>query len=63
MKYLLNVQFEFESDDDPSARKKANAIVNEIPLSWMRGEENKDPKIKLRCVYEGREPRTLDFGK
>lgn len=57
MKYLLTVQFEFESDDDPAARNKSHSILGGLPLSNV---DVKDPEIKLRCIYENKPPRSVD---
>ena len=55
MKYLLTLQVEFEADDDPAARKQAVKILNDNTLLSAKND------LKLRCIYENKQPRTIDF--
>lgn len=56
MKYLLTIQYEFEADDDPSARKQAEFLSGLCPETTSAVKQK-----KLRCIYEDKAPRTLDF--
>ena len=64
MKYLLTVQFEFESDDDPAARNKSRSAlswpVNIGGILSPNGGVEK-PEIKLRCIYENKPPRSINI--
>ena len=56
MKYLLTIQAEFEADDDPSAR----GILRNKLLENIAFPKNIKPEIKLRCIYEDKQPRLVN---
>ena len=59
MKYLLTIQHEYEADDDPAARKKAEFLIANGDF-WTAAIESK-PEIKLRCIYDNMRPRTINL--
>jgi len=57
VKYLLTASYEFESDDDPAAR----AHIRDLLQQGFCIKENNETKIKLRCLYENKQPRAISL--
>lgn len=61
MKYLLTASYEFESDDDPAARAHIRDLLQQ-GFCIKENEKNEEKtKIKLRCLYENKQPRAISL--
>jgi hypothetical protein len=57
MKYLLTASYEFDADDDPSARSKVDGLARHLKAQAPEGFAEAD--VRLRCIYTGKPPRSV----